>query len=145
MIQTQRTWARGCAAATVLAVGCVVVGCGGSDKPFKTARLAGTVKLDGEPIANGTISFVPEDGQTPTTGAIIQSGKYSAEVPLGRKKIMISAVQATGRMQKAYDTPDSPMTEITEEIVPARYNVATMLEHDVTGNNSDLNFDLTRS
>ena len=140
-----QTRSRAYDAVVVLVVGLAIVGCGGSDKPFKTARLAGTVKLDGEPIANGTISFAPEDGQTPTTGAIIQNGKYSAEVPLGRKKIMISAVQATGRMQKAYDTPDSPMTEITAEIVPARYNVATMLEHDVTGNNSDLNFDLTRS
>ncbi|MCY2989920.1 MAG: hypothetical protein NTY19_18920 [Planctomycetota bacterium] len=139
-----RTWVRTCAAATVLLAGLTVVGCGAAKKPFPTAILAGTVKLNGQPVTNGTISFVPSDGKVPTAGAIIQAGKYSVEVPLGPKKILISAVQGTGRMQKAYDTPDSPATEITEEIVPACYNSATTLAHDVTANKADLNFDLKK-
>jgi len=139
-----QTWRKTSVAVTVLFVGSAGVGCGGADKPFKTARLAGTVKIDGESIENGTISFVPEDGQSPTTGAVIQGGKYAVEVPLGRTKILISAVRGTGRMQKAYDTPDSPTMEITEEVIPARYNVATTLEHDVTEKKSDLDFDLNR-
>lgn len=144
MSQTMRMWARTCVVGTVLLAGLTFAGCGAAKKPFPTARLAGMVKLNGEPIQNGTISFVPSDGQVPTAGAIIQAGKYAVEVPLGPKKILISAVQGTGRMQKTYDTPDSPTTEITEEIVPACYNTATTLEHNVTADQADLHFDLKK-
>ena len=144
MNDLMRLWWTRCAAGVAILAGLALVGCGGSKKPYPTATVAGAVKLNGEAIKTGTITFMPTDGKASSEGGHIQNGKYSVEVPLGPKSIQISAVQGTGRMRKTYDTPDSPTEEITEEIVPACYNVATTLEHNVTANKADLNFDENR-
>jgi len=104
-------------------------------------KLAGSVQLDGQPVKSGTISFIPSDGKNPATGGTIADGHYQAQVPLGPMQISISSPQVTG-VQKAYDTPDSPLLEISEEMIPAIYNANTTLEHTVSAAKDDLNFDL---
>jgi hypothetical protein len=100
--------------AALLAAGC-------SDSPTRT--LSGTVTLDGEPLKEGTVRFVPVDTKTGgTAGAAIKDGKFTAEVPLGELRVEISAPKVVGK-RKAYDTPDSPMVDIVKELIPARYNV----------------------
>src|SRR5688572_24074536 len=96
-----------------------IVGC--SSEAGK-ATIAGNVTLDGQPLKAGLIRFVPADGQTPTADASITDGKFTAQVPVGEKRVSISAPKVVGT-RKFYETADAPTVDIVEELLPARYNV----------------------
>ncbi len=102
----------------------------GCSADTKHGSVSGTVTLDGQPLASGNIRFVPADGQTATADAFIADGKYTARVPVGNKRVSISASKVVGK-RKAYETPDSPTIDIVEELLPARYNVQSELTLDV--------------
>jgi hypothetical protein len=53
--------------------------------------VTGTVTLDGRPLESGLIRFVPTDGQTATADATIANGQFTATVPVGEKRVSISA------------------------------------------------------
>ncbi|HEY3391672.1 MAG TPA: hypothetical protein VGK58_03120 [Lacipirellulaceae bacterium] len=103
--------------------------------------VSGTVTLDGQPLKSGLIRFIPADGRTPTAEATITDGEYSAQVPLGEKRVSISAPKIVGK-RKAYETADSPSVDIVEELLPARYNVTSELTLNVTGGRQDAEFKL---
>jgi hypothetical protein len=105
----------------------LVAGCSSSST---VGTLDGTVTLDGAPLKSGLIRFVPIDGQTPTADATIADGDFRATVPLGDKRVEITAPQVTGQ-RKAYDTPDSPMVDTIRELLPAKYNVNSELTYKV--------------
>jgi hypothetical protein len=123
-------------------VGCIALfialGCGPADG---LVDIGGTVKLDGKPIDNGSISFEPVDGKSPTAGATIASGAYKVRVSSGKMKVKISAAKVVGK-RKAYDTPDSPQVDVTEDAVPPKYNIATELTSDISKPTNNLDFDL---
>ena len=124
----------------VLTLAVLLAGCGGDKTPEKFT-VAGTVTLDETPIEKGTISFLPADGNGPTAGAVIQNGRYSAEVPAGSKKVSIQAPKVVGQ-RKLFDTPDSPTTDQVKEMVPEKYNSKTTLTADIQGDKPDQNFAL---
>src|SRR5205809_273909 len=95
-------------------------------------KVTGDVTLDGQPIKDGSILFLPMDGQGQTAGAPIKDGKFVAEqVPVTKMKVEIHGNKPTGRKIKAYDTPDSPVSDEIVEIVPQRYNFQSELTLDV--------------
>jgi hypothetical protein len=102
----------------------------------------GTVTLDGQPLKSGLIRFVPVDGKSPTADTAITDGQYSAEVPFGEKRVEISAPKVTGK-RKMYDTPNSPTVDIVEELLPASYNVQSVLTVTVNERKQTKAFDLT--
>ena len=53
-----------------------VCGCGGSNEPRGIA-LSGKVSYKGTPLTDGSISFIPVDGNGPTAGATIENGTFS--------------------------------------------------------------------
>lgn len=99
----------------------------GCSADTKRGIVTGTVSLDGQPIASGNIRFDPADGHTATADAAITDGKFSATVPPGEKRISIRAPKVVGK-KKAYETPDSPTVDLTEEMIPKRYNAQTELK-----------------
>ena len=103
--------------------------------------VAGTVTFDGNPIKSGVIRFVPIDGESPTAEAIITDGKFSETVPIGEKRISISAPKVVGK-RPAYQTPGAPSVDIVEELLPARYNLASELTLDVQGGRQNVAFGL---
>jgi hypothetical protein len=103
---------------------------------------AGTVNVDGQPLEKGGITFTPVDGQSNTAGADIVAGKYATRVPPGSFKVSISAPKVVGQT-KLYDTPDSPVRDVIEEALPAKYNTATELVKDIKEDTTSLNFDLS--
>lgn len=113
----------------------------GCSSDSSKGTVTGTVTLDGQPLQSGLIRFVPADGQTPTAEATITDGEFTAQVPVGEKRISISAPKVVGK-RKAYETPDSPMVDIVEELLPARYNVTSELTLKVSGGRQDAPFDL---
>jgi hypothetical protein len=125
----------GCiAAATLLSV----VGCG---EPSNLAEVSGSVTVDGKPVERGSISFIPADGQGPTTGAEITEGKYTSQAPLGVSKVEIRVPRVIGK-RKLYETSDSPVQDLMEEVLPEKYNEKTELRFEAQAGRHEKNWDL---
>lgn len=74
--------------ATALAA---TAGCGGP--PQALAR--GRVTLDGQPLAHGTIAFLPADGKGPTAGGLVAAGSYEVRgMAPGLKLVRIEGFDA---------------------------------------------------
>lgn len=84
--------------ATGFAVCVLACGCGGSK--FPTATVEGSVSVNGQPVAEGIISFVPlEVREAKEAVAEIRDGKYRATGVLqGRVLVRFQAVKETGRV-----------------------------------------------
>lgn len=95
-----------------------MVGCG-ANKPVVT----GVVSLDGKPLDNGTIQFFPVAGDGQTAAAVLGSdGSYRVEASPTKMKVVIHSVKVLGKRKMYEGQADSPMVEITEELLPARYS-----------------------
>ncbi|MBX9680945.1 MAG: hypothetical protein K2X38_19490 [Gemmataceae bacterium] len=127
------------AAASALCFSTFLTGC---NDGLPRASISGKVTLDGKPLEQGLIAFAPLDGKSGTGGGPIEKGVYKAEVPLGSFRVTISGTKTTGK-KKVYDTPDSPMADVLEELVPPKYNRDSKLTQKIKGNQSDVHFDLT--
>jgi hypothetical protein len=114
-----------------------MIGCSTGD----TATVNGTVTLDGSPLKEGVVRFVPVDGKTPTASADIKDGKFNANVPKGEMRVELSAPKVIGK-KKMYDTPDSPVVDEVAELLPERYNVNSELKITVKGGGQKETFTL---
>jgi hypothetical protein len=94
------------------------------------------VTFDGEPLKTGVIRFDPSDGRSATADAIIQDGKFTAKLPPGEKRVSITASKVIGK-RKMYETPNSPVIDITEEMLPKKYNANSDLKLTVKAGNQD--------
>lgn len=120
-----------------------VIGCGGPGQRRSTIGVRGKVTLDGKPIDGGTISFDPKDGKGGSVSAQIAGGNYETRVEPGLKIVRISYPKII-RTEKVYPTSDdSPVVDVTEEAVPAKYNSASRLEKDLTEVSGSVDFDIT--
>jgi hypothetical protein len=108
----------------------VALSAAGCSQETSHGTITGTVTLDGAPLPKGLIRFIPEDGQSPTADAPIEGGGFEARVPVGSKRITISAPKIVGK-RKMYETPDSPMVDVIEELLPEEYNVRSTLTLNV--------------
>jgi hypothetical protein len=117
----------------------VATGCGDG---AKLGDVTGTVTIDGAPVEKGSISFFPVDGQGPATGGEIMAGKYESQAPLGNCKVEIRVPKVVGQ-KKLYDTADSPVQNILEEVLPPKYNETTELRLEVNAGKNDKNWELT--
>jgi hypothetical protein len=118
----------------VFAIGCA--------KGPATGTVLGEVNLDGHPVKDGRITFVPLDGKGPTAGAPVKDGKFVAtDVPVGKMKIELNGNKVTGKF-KAYDTPESPWIDQVSEIVPHKYNINSELTLEVKQGSQDVKYDL---
>jgi hypothetical protein len=65
----------------------LVSGCGGS-----SASISGTVTYNGEPVGDGSITFIPVDGKGPQAGGPIEAGHYGVDnITPGPKLVRIEA------------------------------------------------------
>ncbi len=64
-------------------------GCGGDGM----TTVSGTLCWQGVPIQKGRIQFIPIDGKSAQTEAVVTDGKYSVKVPPGEKRIQIYAFE----------------------------------------------------
>jgi hypothetical protein len=109
-------------ACLAFALPCLIVGCGNSDfKEPPKVNVAGTVLLDGQPLANGTIVF-EEGGKGLVDQLDIDGGKFSGQVSPGEKKVKIAS-EKDGPPNEMY--PDKP-TKIN--IIPEKYSALTELK-----------------
>ncbi len=116
-----------------------IAGCGDQSQ---MGEVSGQVLIDGKPAERGSVSFTPLSGGGPTAGSEIKDGKYSAMVFLGKNKVEIRVPRVLGK-QKLYDTPDSPVQDILEESLPAKFNDQTALEIDVQKGKNPKNWEVS--
>ena len=132
---------RNLASRAIVLWGCVVglaCGCGGSPR----AAVRGMVTLDGAPLPEGSITFLPVDprsGQTAGAKVVQGEDEIAANQALraGEYQVQIRAIRPTGK--KIWDgmgdarAPASQknMVDQIESYVPARYNDRTELRAQI--------------
>ena len=115
-----------------------LAGCGDNSG---LVEVKGKITLDGTPVEKGAITFIPVDGKTRTAGSEIKEGKYLARVAPGTMKVSISAPKVIGK-KPLYDVPNSRERDVTEEVLPARYNEETELRLEVKPGGVEKTWDL---
>lgn len=79
-----------------------LVGCGGpAEHGLTLAPVSGTVKYKGAPVESGTVTFYPETGDRPASGALGPGGKFTLGTfetgdgaRVGTHKITVQAFRA---------------------------------------------------
>src|SRR5262249_11882257 len=110
----------------------------------------GTIRVAGEPLAKGSISFVPvddkgaiADGRGPGGGETIKEGRYRIEkgLTVGRYQVKI---QGTKRTPRLVPDPLNPITRLPEEapVVPPKYNQNSTQFIEVRAGGNPIDFDL---
>ena len=133
-----KCWTR---SAVFVAATLLLAGCG--DDRF--GEITGAVRIDGQPIEQGSILFIPLEGTPPVEwGGPIENGQYKAKVPIGLVKVTISSLKDTGKKKKFYDSPEAPEKAIFEQAIPTRYNLETELKYEVKSGKHQKDWDLTR-
>lgn len=126
------------------------VGCGEQPEGPDRAAVTGTVFLDGTPLADGTLLFVPVEGtRGPRVSVRIDDGRFEADKvngpAVGRHRIQIQSTAGP-----AFDD-EQTLVRLTANprrlsvlVVPPVYNTQSQLTADIqSGRVNRLNFDLT--
>jgi hypothetical protein len=127
-----------CLAAALL----LLAGCSGN-----RAEISGTVRLNGHPIEEGSINFIPVEGATgPGTGAVIKDGRYHIPrdkgATVGHNRVELRAFVSTGRKVK---DPTGKRGTLTDERVmafPPEYNDRSTIVKDVQPGSNTFDFDV---
>ncbi len=114
------------------------VGCG-EVEPFQRGAAEGVVNVDGQPLAEGVILFVPEGDTkgrvargTITNGAFKLSPEEGPSV--GKQKVQITSTKKTGKTISA----EGIDTEEVIQFLPDQYNTSTNLTADIKSGTNTL-------
>jgi hypothetical protein len=142
----RKTIGRCLATVLLLISGWALSGCSSSEP-----SAWGTVRVDGEPLASGSITFVPVDGKGETAddhgpggGTTIKEGTYRIErgkgLKVGRYRVEIQGIRTTPR--KVLD-PLFSTALVQEEagVLPAEYNKKSTLFREVSAGVNKIDFD----
>src|SRR5258707_14407081 len=120
-------------------------GCG--KKGPQRAAVSGHVTLDGQPINEGVIQFLPVEGTVgPETGGIITNGQYDISHErgpiVGRSRIELRASKKTGG--KIQDPTGRPgvLTDEYKEMFPPGSNTNSSLVREIKDEPNKLDFDI---
>lgn len=116
------------------------VGCGGSgasDQP-DLGQVTGVVKMDGQPLANVTVSFNPAQGR-PSSAKTDSAGNYELGY-IGDVKGAVIGTH-TVSISTPQDAP-TPPGKTYKDPVPAKYNTKTTLKGEVKAGDNTIDFDL---
>lgn len=119
------------------------IGCGGSEN---AGAVSGTVRFKGQPLSEGSVSFIGENGQV-ATGIIDPSGRYAVDrVPVGSAKVTVQIVRADGPPPVSFaGAPKPAQGTAAEPKIPLRYSVPATsgLQHSVTKGKQQKDIELT--
>jgi hypothetical protein len=128
--------------------GVALAGCG--PRMPTLAAVEGAVTLDGKPLGNAMVIFVPDAGGRPATAQTTESGRYrliygtrAAGATLGRHRVSISKVVPGRRLSRA-GVPDAEAEYMQMELVPARYLEPGALTAEVVAGRNVIDFALTQ-
>lgn len=136
------------------------VGCG-PDGP-ELGTVSGTVTMDGQPLNNVLVTFMPEAGGRSSTGKTDSSGKYTLMrleqkgAEIGSHKVSVTTLQVAeaaeevgsdsdAYMKQAMGDPSAYDNATVSEAIPAKYNISTELVEEVTSGGNTIDLELTSS
>jgi hypothetical protein len=121
-----------CALALLMAA--LVSACGDSHGGRK--EVSGAVQLEGEPLKDGSITFVPLDGQDTQGGGPITGGTYKVPRASGLKPgkylVRISAGDGKTPADEEAGNPGGSTNIVSVDLVPAEWNVKSTRQIEVT-------------
>ena len=119
-------------------------GCGGSYAPPRAA-VSGKITLDGEPLSQGTITFVPL-GEGVAASGEIANGQFSIDAGKGpspgKCRVEVLSFQETGEKVPGISDDASGMTAETKQVIPKEFNTESTLEERVDAKGENV-FELT--
>ena len=116
-----------------------LAGCGPAG-PYKV-KVSGTVALDGSPLAEGNVIFIPLDPALGAAGGQITAGDFTLETYLGPHRVEVYADKKVSRPIGPDDPPELAF-ELTS-LIPERYNKKSTLTFDVQSPKDRPAFDLS--
>ena len=126
------------AALVLLTVGSPLIGCSGSADELPREAVTGTVQLDGQPLNDGSIMFMPAVGQTGAAtpgGSSIRGGRFSIGVENGlipgNYKVSINSPSRAADRAKPAAPASGKAAELPKELIPKKYNSNTELVAEV--------------
>lgn len=130
-----------------LTTSATLCGCGGEAPYTGDTRfpLTGKIVYRAEPISSGTLSLVPESGGLNPSGGTITNGEF--QIPeekgpnKGRYRVQVYWHKPTGKKIKDSDTGEE--IDQVEQVIPPKYNDATELTVDITGDPEKDKLELT--
>jgi hypothetical protein len=88
----------------------------------------GTVTVNGQPLKEGSIRFIPVAGDTPASGGTIRDGSFEAKVPVAKQRVEIVA----NVIDEDKTPPNATADQIVmKKVVPDRYGAGSELTLDV--------------
>ena len=123
----------------------LALGCG--SEPFQRGAVNGQVTFDGQPIANGTIVFVPtHTGPGASATGDIVAGKFTIPVKqgpsLGIHRVEVLAMRNNGKKEAGSPYPPGTLVDDIEQYIPAKYNHQSELKAEVKSSTPTINFEL---
>jgi hypothetical protein len=121
----------------------IIISATGCDQGPPTGLVTGTVKTDGQvPPPGSSITFFPADGKSPSTGAVLNEGRYSVRVPVGMARVEIRAPRPAAKSSANAEGPGAE-GGLIEESLPEKYNDQSELTLDVKSGSNEKNWELT--
>jgi hypothetical protein len=124
-------------------------GCEGRSDDLPREGVSGSVTMDGQPLAKGTIQFAPTSDKIPTTiTAGINDGKYSVPhteglVP-GTYKVAISSFNEVAETPEPHHAPGK-VGPAPKNLIPKQFNTASTLTAEVKGGEANtFDFEITK-
>lgn len=132
-------------AAVLLMPLAVVIGCG--VPTHAGISLRGIVTLDGEPLPEGQLLFIPLEQGSQVRPLTIQDGEFSCDrehgLTAGTYRVEILVYESTGQLTRDPDLPAGYKTPDTRQVIPRKYNSQSILTCQLPqGGDEPLRFDL---
>ncbi len=113
----------------------------------ESAEVSGVVRLDGQPIEEGSIQFIPVEGTTgPSAGGVIKNGKYHIDrkggVIVGKNRVELRAFKESASLIQDPTAAQGVMTKVRVPAFPPEYNDQSMLIRDITAGSNTIDFDV---
>lgn len=122
---------------TVL-IAVLAFGCGAE---VELGDVEGTVTMDGKPLPDATIRFVPVNGGRSALGRTDENGHYKMEYSATASGALVGPVRV--EITTAEEVADAAgRSRMKPETVPAKYNTASELKVDVGSSDNKFDFDL---
>ncbi|HEY1064859.1 MAG TPA: carboxypeptidase regulatory-like domain-containing protein [Pirellulales bacterium] len=118
-----------------------VVGCGDDQPPL--GEVSGVVTLDGKPLPKARIVFQPLDRKSPpSSGTTDDQGRYVLHYNRNHDGAWIGKHQVRITSGRRTESGDGGKPIKVKERVPAKYNVNSELEREVTRGRQEIDFQL---
>jgi hypothetical protein len=121
----------------------LIIGCSSSNR----AEVSGTVLLDGQPIEEGSIQFIPTEGTTgPSTGGVITKGKYYIAsrdgAIVGKNRVELRSFKMSDKKIQDPTAPPGTLTAMRVQAFPPEYNEQSKVVKEIRPGSNTIDFDV---